>query len=680
MALPTNKKTSEDLKASFGRQDGGSSMMKSAADLVAGFRKKKPVLPKPVQEEAKPPVQRNVPPEADMEPAVGKARLAQDVEDIKNRLFGVENLALEASATARSNSSEIDRNERTIDVIEGALRNTRPANDSITITRDIDGAMVIDSDGASSPYPFEVIPDPAAPTTKVAIRGGLFDVSLNGSATVAQLPITASPIDGDFTGAGSLPTNLATTTTTIGIGETRWVYLVVGKFGGGEEGNIGEGSVLEGHLSAASAPRPTEQVLGSTYQPKSVKVLAKVYNNSGSLEITQEWTGGDIKEQAVVADSTSEFHAPVYSSLGYNDDGLIGWHGFKAYVDGQIGYAQLVGADITLTPEYVGKINLLGAGATTTGSADDLPRDYTHSTTLAGAPSTPIATIRYTSFKLSDVDFGTRYPGSVDVVAPATETTIDWWDTCGEWYDTIAPSHPHPNHTFISDDHTGTGNDRYLRTDGDASRNDMSGVIGDSLSNESISPDARLLANSGSYPVVAWEYQQLMRKRASPSGESDITLDWLTSRLTDGTVLWGASPAGTDTSVAWADRLLVPVGGVGYTLDWANRLLDGADWTVNDETLFKALDGIEATKGTLASQAAKFTDSPRTVFIGDGTYTVLADGGDISLSNGDIHVADAGVFRYYGDAGVTGDGFGGGIKTDEASADAHTVELIEMYT
>jgi len=64
--------------------------------------------------------------------------------------------------------------------------------------------------------------------------------------------------------------------------------------------------------------------------------------------------------------------------------------------------------------------------------------------------------------------------------------------------------------------------------------------------------------------------------------------------VNNGTSIGDTTPV---LSIHLVDRKLCPVGG-GYTVDWANRLLDGDDWSVNAGTILKVLDTTEGASGT----------------------------------------------------------------------------------
>jgi len=221
------------------------------------------------------------------------------------------------------------------------------------------GTIQLEADaGGTDPYPFQVIDGTVSPTeggiVTPSIRGGLFDVIRQGGLSYVSLQIENPLVNGDFTGAGSLPSEIATTSASLSNGETKWVYLVTAK-SPDEEGNIAEADVLEAYLST-DAVRPTELNQGTEYQPESLRVLAKVFNDEGRIEITQEWTGGDIKEQAVVADATDEFNTTVGGdstsrSIDFDASGRFSLFDIFGQLDGKVALVGNDGAD-NMTVEY----------------------------------------------------------------------------------------------------------------------------------------------------------------------------------------------------------------------------------------------------------------------------------------------------------------------------------------
>lgn len=133
--------------------------------------------------------------------------------------------------------------------------------------------------------------------------------------------------------------------------------------------------------------------------------------------------------------------------------------------------------------------------------------------------------------------------------------------------------HHHQFHTFELDDHTGE-NDRYLKTDGDANRNNMiTGVIGDGTGTV-IDPANQELID-GAVTTVDWDSGTC---HLNEGGMGATTVDWLAMELLSGnvTVDWDACNLKEkntgQTTVDWITLELNTAGGV-TTVDWDTCIL-----------------------------------------------------------------------------------------------------------
>ena len=79
--------------------------------------------------------------------------------------------------------------------------------------------------------------------------------------------------------------------------------------------------------------------------------------------------------------------------------------------------------------------------------------------------------------------------------------------------------------------------------------------------------------------------------------------------------------------------------------------------------------GVYVTKGA-AAQAGYFSDGSNGAVLCDGTSSLDANGTIQTEGNISVLSGSGGVFQHFGNNGVTGDGFSGGIKTDASAADA----------
>jgi len=65
---------------------------------------------------------------------------------------------------------------------------------------------------------------------------------------------------------------------------------------------------------------------------------------------------------------------------------------------------------------------------------------------------------------------------------------------------------------------------------------------------------------------------------------------------------------------------------------------------------------------------------------GASSYITFIGGNNgIAVNNGSIGIETAGDYYHLGSQGLTVDGHSGGILTDADEADAHTIEIVEMY-
>ena len=341
---------------------------------------------------------------------------------------------------------------------------------------------------ANEEYSFQVIEDTTYVHTfderRVSIRGGLWDVTVDG-VTQVSMSISAS---GDFTGTGSLPTNLATMNSgQIADGATAWVYLLVY---GTALGEVAEASRLDAYLTTGA--RPDEDASG--YQATSIKVLAKVVNTGGVLDITQEWRGGNLKTKALVLDGVNPLATTARSSLGYSAEG---------------------DAEISLFSHANTKTGMVPSPDADGGDAQDLYWAYGNTVSGNGvaaslsaiAQGLDLTSSRYLSwnnYKYNVVD------GHANLLAndggggsPPASGSIDLYDAIDEYFIVLSTSHSNLNN-LGADDH-----DQYLKLAGDKTRNSMSGEIGDGSNRTTIAPSSRVLTAISGNDTVDWENRLL---------------------------------------------------------------------------------------------------------------------------------------------------------------------------
>jgi hypothetical protein len=644
----SNIKSPEKLAESFGRKKREKSdaatpgQMSKVRGPMDGSRPAPPNVGIDAREE------KMVPPAADQQAMPPAAAVPQevapmDVNTLNNRLDSIEMRISETQtevenvrSTALRAEADARTNEQAIGDLDDNLSNSRGTDDDITVTRDAQGNLVIDSDKAD-PYPFEVIRDPDD-YDNIAIRGGLVDIITfpSGAMDVTSHQITA----GTFTGGGSLPSEIWTNTGSLSASQTRWVYLAI--TGAAGLGHMSEAQSVSAYISA-DATRPEEDAL--SYQPMTIKVLAKVVTDSDTnVTITQEWTGGNIKLWAPIPDYVDgSKSSPTSSSIWFDPDARLSLYNFAGQLDGKVLYAINATNNMTLGYDYASK-----AGSSENGTMTNIVRDMASD-----------GTQQYITFNLTAYECGTgatpaREPGFSNIRDTGSGTSIDIWSMMDAYASSATPfTHPHKNHTFALDDHDGSAAGdgayagalsapRYIMTEGNASRNNFlaGSMLGDSANADSLSPNLRTLYGK-------WH-----------SNETDAS----------------------DTVIA--DNSFYSLGGIGVTNGiystqgtgnqagkFSNAFFTailcdanfGAKWTDIASNVVEIFDGTDVLTAT---------DGARTAVLADGTYAVNATAGAINSADG-----------YYdnGVAGIDSGGFSGGILTNASAFDASVVDIVEMY-
>jgi len=169
------------------------------------------------------------------------------------------------------------------------------------------------------------------------------------------------------------------------------------------------------------------------------------------------------------------------------------------------------------------------------------------------------------------------------------DTSADW----GGWID--SQLHSHEAHRFSYDDHDGdsVGGDtsdtyqlpaRYIRHDGPATRNNMSGVIGDGSGNLSISPTPRKLHDEDGDTSIIWgDDTSSGNARTCYGQENEKSIDWHNRELYDNageiSASWKDRQLYDDTNIAsinWQDRICYDRF-ANLSMDYDNRQIWG-DW------------------------------------------------------------------------------------------------------
>lgn len=150
----------------------------------------------------------------------------------------------------------------------------------------------------NDPFHFEVITDPDFTTSglerRVAIRGGICRLHRYDSAfRTSDLTIGSG---GEFTGTGPSTSQLASTSVTIPDGAVRFVNLLLRSTSA--QGEVARANELNGYLSSS---RNRES--STSYQPGAYKMLARVENTGGVLDIKHEYEGGNYTWHGLVPDS-----------------------------------------------------------------------------------------------------------------------------------------------------------------------------------------------------------------------------------------------------------------------------------------------------------------------------------------------------------------------------------------
>lgn len=312
-----------------------------------------------------------------------------------------------------------------------------------------------------------------------------------------------------------------------------------------------------------------------------------------------------------------------------------------------------------------------------------------------------------------------------------------------EIIDQILP-HNHEEHNFNFDDHSNEGIDRYIINNGDSTRNNMSGTIGDSGGLLSIAPDSRDLTSSTGNISVDWSGCYLY-----DANNANLAVDWISRVLSDGTndtLDWNArelkhdhwtvkdtEAAGDGAGCLRLDGGIYGARGAYFkkgTAVWAGQFFESASMGVQIASATVAMQGGD-TGGRIFSfadgtQAGYFTDGTRTISIADGSYALVSTGGgasfdytsvglyahlagysasagsfgntntscyvtlceyssgySIEASGGNVSVT-SGVFECDTLPGLTQDGHTGGILTDAgamaASQDTAVQDLMIGYT
>ena len=153
--------------------------------------------------------------------------------------------------------------------------------------------------------------------------------------------------------------------------------------------------------------------------------------------------------------------------------------------------------------------------------------------------------------------------------------------------------------------------------------------------------------------------------------------------------------AGTRTKVAGTDNPLIHANGSATRNAMLGNIGDSGGAISIQPSGRTLVSGIAVTVLNWALQRCYDLDGKLSVDWGEGTggrmlynaaetaviewaRKALGDAFDAQVTGG-LNVA-TGDYYHAGVKGVTADGFSGGIKTDEAASDAHTIDLIEMYT
>lgn len=200
------------------------------------------------------------------------------------------------------------------------------------------------------------------------------------------------------------------------------------------------------------------------------------------------------------------------------------------------------------------------------------------------------------------------------------------------------PPHAHSDHSGLdADDHL-----QYLLLSGDATRNAMSGIIGDAGGTQCISPPARELYDSASQEVLDWENQYLL------DGGGNTRVDWSGMQM----FRWDGSA--TRCTLGW--YLCHLYGDLGkLSVDWLNRMLyDGS--TVDSAV---ALNWeLRTLNDSNADVVANWGDTDLTMEI-DAAATLLVSSANVASSTGDGAlqvVGGIGADHFYVDHGTVNNG------------------------
>ena len=195
--------------------------------------------------------------------------------------------------------------------------------------------IIRSSQGKDGEYPFQVISDPND-ATKVAVRGGIWDIITNGTLAYED----PAGINGDFdtitdgggsevvTGEGSIQADLYTSSGSQFGGNGEY-YIFLASKSSTQDGDIVNYNEYNIYISPdGERPKVSGGGTYDDYNPQSIKVLARVItDDDGKPTIYPEYKGGNLKTQAEMPDSADEL-APVaspadwqMSTEGYNARG-----------------------------------------------------------------------------------------------------------------------------------------------------------------------------------------------------------------------------------------------------------------------------------------------------------------------------------------------------------------------
>jgi hypothetical protein len=208
--------------------------------------------------------------------------------------------------------------------LQSTLKSIIPRSSAtIKVNRTVGGTTFeVSRLSATDPYPFEIILGETSET--IAVRGGRWDNTTLG-ATVTSWGVDG-PTDGSLsvTAGPIYDQDSQTDDFAIADGTTRYLYA-----------RLYDPTPIKGSITNpttmgvwASASRTLEQTGGE--QAGSYKYLGAVSNSGGSITITQEWFGGNIKTTINQFDSADPIPATTLRSLSYNSNNSAEVYGFEA--------------------------------------------------------------------------------------------------------------------------------------------------------------------------------------------------------------------------------------------------------------------------------------------------------------------------------------------------------------